>query len=273
MPTPYALSSDLVSAWPAKSLEVATYLDTSLAAKTDLAMVQNAQTGTSYSYALADASKLLTMSNAASNTVLVTKQATVTWAADTQLRVLNLGAGTTTLVADTGVTINNNTALARWNAGVLIRMSSDVWTFVPSAAGGGAWTAFTPSWTNLTVGNGTNVAAYSQSGKTVTVRFAFILGSTSSVGTTPRFNLPVTAATQYSTYPTAFLTGNVSLNDSGTNTFTGLALMWNTTEIAVMAQNSSATYVTWGSSGVTATVPFTWTTGDGIYGQFYYEAA
>ena len=33
MPTPYALSSDLVSAWPAKSLEVATYLDTALAAK------------------------------------------------------------------------------------------------------------------------------------------------------------------------------------------------------------------------------------------------
>ena len=44
MPTPYAVSSDLVSAWPAKSLEVATYLDTALASKTDTAMVQNAQT-------------------------------------------------------------------------------------------------------------------------------------------------------------------------------------------------------------------------------------
>lgn len=138
MPTPYALSSDLVSAWPAKSLEVATYLDTALAAKTDLAMVKNAQTGTSYSYALADQTKLLTMSNASANTVTVTKQATVMWAADTQLRVLNIGAGATTLVADTGVTINNNTALAQWRGGVLIRMSSDVWTFVPFASGVGA---------------------------------------------------------------------------------------------------------------------------------------
>ena len=68
MPTPYAVSSDLVSAWPAKSLAVATYLDTALAAKTDLAMAKNAQTGVSYSYAIGDASKLLTMSNASANT-------------------------------------------------------------------------------------------------------------------------------------------------------------------------------------------------------------
>ena len=137
MPTPYALSSDLVSAWPAKSLEVATYLDTALAAKTDTAMTQNAQTGTSYSYALADASKLLSMSNAASNTVLVTKQATVTWVTGTQLRVVNLGAGVTTLVADTGVTINGNVSLKQYQGGTLIRTASDVWLFVPTASSSG----------------------------------------------------------------------------------------------------------------------------------------
>ena len=115
-----------------------TNLVSDLASKTDLAMTKNAQTGVSYSYALADQTKLLTMSNASANTVTVTKQATVTWAADTQLRVLNLGAGVTTLVADTGVTINNNTTLSQWGGGVLIRMSSDVWTFVPFASGVGA---------------------------------------------------------------------------------------------------------------------------------------
>ena len=111
-----------------------TNLVSDLAAKTDLAMTQNAQTGTSYSYALADASKLLSMSNAASNTVLVTKQATVTWVTGTQLRVINLGAGVTTLVADTGVTINNNRSLAQYQGGTLIRTASDVWTFVGSAS-------------------------------------------------------------------------------------------------------------------------------------------
>lgn len=111
-----------------------TNLVSDLAAKTDTAMVQNAQTGTSYSYTLADASKLLTMSNAASNTVLVTKQATVTWVTGTQLRVMNLGAGVTTLVADTGVTINGNKALSQYQGGTLIRTASDVWLFVPTAA-------------------------------------------------------------------------------------------------------------------------------------------
>lgn len=150
MPTPYALSSDLVSAWPAKSLEIATYLDTALASKTDLAMTQNAQTGTSYSMALADASKLVTMSNAAANTVLVTKQATVVWVTGTQLRVLNLGAGTTTLVADTGVTINNNTALKQYQGGTLIRTASDVWAFVPNAAGASASAVATVATTQTT---------------------------------------------------------------------------------------------------------------------------
>lgn len=122
--------------WSAGNVLTATDLNSAFAAKTDLAMVQNAQTGSSYSYALADASKLLTMSNAASNTVTVTKQATVTWVTGTQLRVLNLGAGVTTLVADTGVTINNNKALAQYQGGTLIRTASDVWTFVPNSASG-----------------------------------------------------------------------------------------------------------------------------------------
>ena len=137
MPAPFVLSSDLVSAYPAKSVTLADYIDTSLAAKTDTAMVQNAQTGSSYSYALADASKLLTMSNASANTVLVTKQATVTWVTGTQLRVMNLGAGVTTLVADTGVTINGNVALKQYQGGELIRTASDVWLFVPTASSSG----------------------------------------------------------------------------------------------------------------------------------------
>jgi hypothetical protein len=46
MATPYVISSDLVSAYPAKSLEIAQYID---GFKADLALVQNAQTGTTYS--------------------------------------------------------------------------------------------------------------------------------------------------------------------------------------------------------------------------------
>jgi hypothetical protein len=112
-------------------------LNSELASKTDLAMIQNAQTGTTYSFALADASKLLTTSNASPVSVTVTKQATVTWVTGTQLRVMNLGAGVTTLVADMGVTINGNVALKQYQGGTLIRTSSDVWLFVPTSSSGG----------------------------------------------------------------------------------------------------------------------------------------
>jgi hypothetical protein len=118
--------------WSAGNVLTATDLNSAFASKTDLAMTQNAQTGVSYSFALADASKLLTTSNASPVSVTVTKQATVTWVTGTQLRVMNLGAGVTTLVADTGVTINNNKSLGQYQGGTLIRTASDVWLFVPT---------------------------------------------------------------------------------------------------------------------------------------------
>ena len=141
--SPYVMGTDNITTYPTTSLALANRVDavesgaaaaltSGLAAKTDTAMTQNAQTGSSYSYALADASKLLSMSNASANTVLVTKQATVTWVTGTQLRVMNLGAGLTTLVADTGVTINGNKALGQYQGGTLIRTASDVWLFVPT---------------------------------------------------------------------------------------------------------------------------------------------
>jgi hypothetical protein len=46
----------------------------------------------------------------------------------------------------------------------------------------GAWIAFTPSWTNLTVGNASiNSGAYCQVGKVVVVRFNLKFGNTSSL--------------------------------------------------------------------------------------------
>ena len=52
------------------------------------------------------------------------------------------------------------------------------------------WTSFTPTWSNLTVGNGTVTAAYTTFGKTCTFYVVFTHGSTSSVGDT-YMNFPV----------------------------------------------------------------------------------
>ena len=59
-------------------------------------------------------------------------------------------------------------------------------------AGGGAWTAFTPTWTSgLTVGNGVyNNAHFNLVGKQVTIAIDFSLGSTSAVTGSLQFEVP-----------------------------------------------------------------------------------
>jgi hypothetical protein len=136
MGTPYAISSDLVSAYPAKSLAIAQYID---GFKTDLAMEQNAQTGVSYSLALADFTKLVTLSNASAVAVTLPLEATVAWPTGTQLRLLNVGAGTVTVAGAVGVTINGSPlTLAQFKAATLVKNGTNTWTFLPFSSGVGA---------------------------------------------------------------------------------------------------------------------------------------
>jgi hypothetical protein len=130
MATPYVISSDLVSAYPAKSLEIAQYID---GFKADLALVQNAQTGTTYTLAAADFTKTVTLSNVSPVAVTLPLEATVPWPAGTQLRLLNLGAGLVTVAGAVGVTINGSPlTLAQYKDGTLIKTGTDVWTFIGS---------------------------------------------------------------------------------------------------------------------------------------------
>jgi hypothetical protein len=136
MSTPYAVSSDLVSAYPAKSLAIAQFID---GYKTSLAMVQNAQTGTSYTLALADFTKLVTLNNAAAVAVTLPLEATVAWETGTQLRLLNIGAGTVTVAGAVGVTINGTPlTLAQYKGANLIKTGTNTWVFIPFASGVGA---------------------------------------------------------------------------------------------------------------------------------------
>jgi hypothetical protein len=136
MATPYVISSDLVSAYPAKSLEIAQYIDGQVPL---LAMTQNAQTGTTYSFVAADFTKLVTLSNASPVAVELPLEATVPWSTGTQLRLLNQGAGTVTVAGAVGVTINGTPlTLTQYKGANLIKTGTDTWTFIPFASGVGA---------------------------------------------------------------------------------------------------------------------------------------
>lgn len=100
------------------------------------APTQNNQTGTSYTLALLDAGKTVTLSNASAVSVTVPLQSTVAWAANTQINLLNIGAGLVTIAGAGGVTINGTPlTLATSKGGSLIRTASNTWTFVPLGSG------------------------------------------------------------------------------------------------------------------------------------------
>jgi hypothetical protein len=128
---------------------------------------------------------------------------------------------------------------------------------------GGDWTTWTPTLTNLTLGNGTVTARYRQIGKTIEAYFRFALGSTSAVGSGPTFSLPANQANPS-------ISGTCAYDKSGVgHAPMNYLLVGNLCYI--FALNASGTYLTY--SVPNATVPVTWGTNDSIIVQFTYEAA
>jgi hypothetical protein len=135
-------------------------------------------------------------------------------------------------------------------------------------AGGLTWEAFTPTWGNLTVGNGTVVARKATSNDYETLFIQLTFGSTTSVTGSVYVNTPTTGVIDYS-----LGTGTCAMSDASSgNVFLGISM--NGTDGGVQrvfpnALNSSSTYTT--LSAVTSTVPFTWATGDILTINIYYE--
>lgn len=127
---------------------------------------------------------------------------------------------------------------------------------------------YTPTWTNLTIGNGTNASRFSMSGKRVNCRISFILGSTSSMGTSPRATLPVATA---SSYTDGHIIISGVLLDQGSAYILGDGIWATTSAVDIYARNTGATHGYLQS--VAYNVPMVWTTTDSIKMSGTYEAA
>jgi len=163
-------------------------------------------------------------------------------AADT-VAPLTVGTNGHTLVADSSEVVG-----LRWAA----------------PAGGLTYSNWTPSYTNLTIGNGTVVSRYAQSGKFVHWFYYLIFGSTTSLSGAPVLTLPVTAK-DATANTTAYF------DDSGTAGYTAFALINSTTQIQIYYIGAATAYTQFFAPS--STVPFEWTTGDAISFQISYEAA
>lgn len=159
----------------------------------------------------------------------------------------------------------DDTSLVKDGASAIRTLGSAIDTSV--GTGLLAWTAYTPTFTNFTLGNGTIGFAYTQIGKTVHVRGGITLGTTSSITGTFTFSLPATAIIA-SGNP---LIGNARYSDVGVQNYFGVVQLGATTTGQLLAMGASGTYVT--SATVNATVPFTWGATDDIRFYLTYQAA
>lgn len=92
----------------------------------------NAQTGVSYTLVLADASKFITMNNAAANSLIIPLNSVVAFPIGTVIVAQQIGAGATTLDGAVGVTLNsvsggNGLLTARWSSCSFIKTATDTW--------------------------------------------------------------------------------------------------------------------------------------------------
>jgi len=129
---------------------------------------------------------------------------------------------------------------------------------------GSAYVAYTPTLTNLTLGNGTRTGAYRKVGRSVKGYAKFTLGSTSAVTGNPSIGLPVAAASVLS-----YTSLQAQLLDSGTANYDAIVVLSSVNAIGVWYRGgANGTF-----SGITSTLPFTWAVNDNIEVHFEYESA
>jgi hypothetical protein len=137
---------------------------------------------------------------------------------------------------------------------------------------GGASTTWTPTWTGLTIGNGTLSANYFRIGKLIVAKIHLKFGTTTTVSGNVQFTLPVTGATSMSTLEWNRI-GIASLTDEGTAVFDGsVHTNSSATTASIYVSNAAGTNVTL-SNGLGGTVPHTWASTDKISLIILYEAA
>ena len=224
----YPSSSDYVKDGATAIQTVADGFDSAVAIPT-----YNAQTGTTYTFVLADTSKTVTASNAAASTYTIPPQSSVVWVANTTINVTNLGAGVVTFAGGVGVTVTNTTnTLAQYQSAQLIRTGSNAWTVVPTSG-----IASSPGLTLIktqTIGSAvSSVAVTSAFSATYNNYKILISGGVASITANMTLQLGATATGYY--YSSTGRTFSDTGISSGVSNFSSFAGVTRSTSVTVSA--------------------------------------
>lgn len=179
--------------------------------------------------------------------------------------------------SDHGVTVDglniHNGTLNTNNSVVTANVTDGAITPAKLVAGTGsgwAWTSWAPTWTNLTVGNGTQVAKYTQIGKTIIAKYGLIMGNTSALSGDTSFSLPITAAASLAGANLDYI-GTAVMFDGATTINLGYVTLTSSTTANIRVINAAATYAA--QTNLSSTVPFTWGVNKTLSFEIMYEAA
>jgi len=165
-------------------------------------------------------------------------------------------------VSPSNVATGDVLTAATWNQAVVAN-----WQAV-----GDAWTAYTPTWTNVTLGSATQDCAYRRLGKTVDVRIRLILNG-STISGDPEATLP-NDDTMRTYGAVRFPLGLAGMFDSSAGaTFMGWVTPSSTTYARVRFAVLNAGVAYGATTALSSSIPFTWANGDELLGYFTYEVA
>lgn len=178
--------------------------------------------------------------------------------------------------AVTAASVNNqvNTIVNDYNGNVTdANISASAAIGAQKIAGGvsgmfGAWISWTPSYANITVGNGTVVSKYIQLGKTVRFKYKLTFGSTTSISGTPTVSFPVTATADLDVNTGVVGVGQVLDSSAASSSYVMLPIWVSTTTFKPVGYDTSNVKFDFSASS-----PFTWAVGDILYMAGEYEAA
>ena len=134
----------------------------------------------------------------------------------------------------------------------------------------GTYTAYTPTWAGLTVGDGTQVSTYCRVNNFVHYQGVLTFGSTTSITSSGALlSLPITAGSNFATSTITF--GTITYRDASGGFIVSGTATPSSGVLLLRAENASSTYSQ--PQFINSTLPFTWAVSDQILWNLYYQAA
>jgi hypothetical protein len=176
--------------------------------------------------------------------------------ADNTLGILSVGTNGQVLTADSTVSPSG----LKW----------------ATASAGGTWTSYTPTLTNITLGNGTMTSFYNNDGKTVNYAFYIKWGSTTSGAGNYSFSIPVAADTTLGDNAVIGTQANgsgVLWDNSASGPYVAQVMLTSSTTCRLFSFDLGTFPAGASQQRASTTTPFTWATNDIIIGFITYKAA